>query len=86
MSSASHLAQISEDLLAPPGVRELANDLHQSLSSIEAIAYYVEMTLPAEQLQAVHYMQQLQELVDQTNSILVASLADRVDRIHCGGV
>ena len=59
MSSASHLA---EDLLAPAAVRELVNDLSQPLSSIEAIAYYVEMTLPAEQLQAQHYMQHIQEL------------------------
>jgi TRAP-type mannitol/chloroaromatic compound transport system substrate-binding protein len=46
------------------------NDLRQPLSSIAAIAYYIEMTLPAEQLQALHYLQHLQELVDQTNSIL----------------
>jgi len=67
MSIAWHLA---EDLLASSEIRELVNDLSQPLSSIEAIAYYVEMTLPAEQLQSQHYMQHIQELADETNSIL----------------
>ena len=67
MSSVWHLA---EDLLAPAEVRELMHDLSQPLSSIEAIAYYVEMTLPISQLEALHYLQELQALVDQTTSIL----------------
>ena len=37
-------------------LRDLVHDLRQPLSSIEAIAYYLEMTLPAEQLQARQYM------------------------------
>lgn len=67
MANAVHLA---EDLSAPAVVQQLLHELRQPLSSIEAIAYYVEMTLPAQQLQARHHMQQLQDLVDQTNSIL----------------
>ena len=51
-------------------VRDFIHDLRQPLSSIEAIAYYLEMTLPAEQLQARQYMRRLQELVDEANSIL----------------
>lgn len=51
-------------------VRELIHELRQPLSSIEAIAYYLEMTLPAEQSRARQYMRRLQELVEQTNAIL----------------
>jgi nitrogen-specific signal transduction histidine kinase len=51
-------------------VRDLIHELRQPLSSIEAIAYYLEMTLPAEQVQARVYMRRLQELVDQTSAIL----------------
>ena len=80
MSSASHLAQVSQHLLAPALILELANDLRQPLSSIEAIAYYLEMTLPAEQLQARHYMHHLQELVNQTSSILKDACRFPVER------
>jgi signal transduction histidine kinase len=51
-------------------VRDFIHDLRQPLSSIEAIAYYLEMTLPAEQLQARQYMLRLQQLVEEANSIL----------------
>jgi signal transduction histidine kinase len=51
-------------------VRDFIHDLRQPLSSIEAIAYYLEMTLPPEQLQARQYMRKLQQLVDDANSIL----------------
>ena len=51
-------------------VRDFIHDLRQPLSSIEAIAYYLEMTLPAEQLQARQYMRRLQELVEDANTIM----------------
>ena len=51
-------------------VRELIHDLRQPLSSIEAIAYYLEMTLPPEQIEARLYMRRLQQLVDQTGLVL----------------
>jgi nitrogen-specific signal transduction histidine kinase len=51
-------------------VRDLIHDLRQPLSSIEAIAYYLEMTLPPELIQARLYMRRLQQLVDQTSSVL----------------
>jgi hypothetical protein len=70
MSSAPHLVRIPEDSLSSAVILQLANDLRQTVSSIDAIAYYLEMTLPAEQLQARQYMQRLQDLVDHTNSIL----------------
>ena len=57
-------------------VREFIHDMRQPLSSIEAIAYYLEMTLPAEQLQARQYMRRLQQLVDEANSILHHAAVD----------
>jgi signal transduction histidine kinase len=55
-------------------LRDLVHDLRQPLSSIEAIAYYLEMTLPAGQFQARQYMSQLQRLVADTNAILERSV------------
>ena len=55
-------------------MRDLVHDLRQPLSSIEAIAYYLEMTLPAGQFEARQYMSQLQRLVADTNTILERSV------------
>jgi hypothetical protein len=57
-------------------VRDFIHDMRQPLSSIEAIAYYLEMTLPAEQLQARQYMRRLQQLVEEANSILQNAAMD----------
>jgi signal transduction histidine kinase len=57
-------------------VRDFIHDMRQPLSSIEAIAYYLEMTLPAEQLQARQYMRRLQQLVDEANTILHHAAVD----------
>ena len=51
-------------------LRDLIHDLRQPLSSIEAIAYYLEMTLPPEQEEARLYVHRIQQLVDQASSIL----------------
>jgi signal transduction histidine kinase len=56
-------------------LRDLVHDLRQPLSTIEAIAYYLEMTLPVGQPEARHYMSQLQRLVADTNTILERSVA-----------
>jgi signal transduction histidine kinase len=56
---------------------ELVHELRQPLSSIEAIAYYLEMTLPPGQLEARKYMSQLQRLVEDTNAILERSVSTR---------
>jgi signal transduction histidine kinase len=56
-------------------LRDLVHELRQPLSSIEAIAYYLEMTLPAGQFEARKYMSQLQRLVADTNSILERSVS-----------
>jgi signal transduction histidine kinase len=63
-------------------LRNLVHDLRQPLSSIEAIAYYLEMTLPAGQLEARQYMSQLQRLVADTNAILERSVG--AARKECG--
>jgi signal transduction histidine kinase len=55
-------------------LRNLVHELRQPLSSIEAIAYYLEMTLPAGQFEARQYMSQLQRLVADTNTILERSV------------
>jgi signal transduction histidine kinase len=55
-------------------LRDLVHELRQPLSSIEAIAYYLEMTLPAGQLEARQYMSQLQRLVADASTILERSV------------
>lgn len=51
-------------------LRDLVHDLRQPLSSIEAIAYFLEMTLPADQVEARHHLTQVQRLVADANTIL----------------
>lgn len=48
----------------------LAHDLRQPLSAIEAIAYYLEKTLPEDQREARQYMLRLQELVEASSTII----------------
>jgi signal transduction histidine kinase len=55
-------------------LRDLVHELRQPLSSIEAIAYYLEMTLPAGQFEARQYVSQLQRLVADANTILERSV------------
>ena len=56
-------------------LRDLIHDLRQPLSSIEAIAYYLEMTLPADQVHARLQMTHLQDLVQQVSEVLERSAA-----------
>jgi len=56
--------------IAQETIRDLVHELRQPLSSIEAIAYCLEMTLPADQIQALPYLHRLQQLVVQAGSIL----------------
>ena len=57
-------------------VRNLTHDLRQPLSAIEAIAYYLEMTLPPDQLDARKFLLQIQHMVERANSILVQAVDD----------
>ena len=61
---------------AEDAIRTLVHDLRQPLSTIEAIAYYLEMTLPAEQLEARRYLARLQSMVQESNAILIKSIRD----------
>lgn len=70
IETAPYLETVTSRSFSDELVRDLIHDLRQPLSSIEAIAYYMEMTLPPEQIEARLYMRRLQHLVDQTSSVL----------------
>jgi len=78
MSSAAGVLLRSQDSIDSDAVTnrsrqtifDLAHDLRQPLSAIEAIAYYLEMTLPADQLDARRNLARLQELVMRSDAIL----------------
>jgi hypothetical protein len=57
-------------------IRNLVHDLRQPLSTIEAIAYYLEMTLPAEQLEARRYLSRLQAVVQESNLLMMKSIRE----------
>jgi signal transduction histidine kinase len=61
---------------AEDAIRNLVHDLRQPLSTIEAIAYYLEMTLPAEQLEARRYLSRLQAMVQETNLLMMQSIRE----------
>jgi signal transduction histidine kinase len=63
------------DAATTEAIRDLVHELRQPLSAIEAIAYYVEMTLPPDQLQARQHMRRLQELVGRAESALSSSVS-----------
>ena len=89
------LAENSHPLEAPlpaaspdERLRELVHELRQPLSSIEAIAYYLEMTLPAAQVQARMHMTHLQRLVEEANAILerrAGMVRKPCARVHSAG-
>ena len=54
---------------------DLIHDLRQPLSSMEAIAYYLEMTLPAEQVNVRQQMVELQRLVAEASEMLQRAAA-----------
>jgi hypothetical protein len=89
LSETSHPIETSLPATSPDErLRELVHELRQPLSSIEAIAYYLEMTLPAAQVQARMHMTHLQRLVEEANAILERR-ADMVRkpwvRVHAAG-
>ena len=57
-------------------VSRLAHELRQPLSTIEAIAYYLEITLPADQFEARRYLTRLRKTVEESNAILVKAIRD----------
>ena len=48
----------------------LTHDLRQPLSTIEAITYYLEMTVPAELLEARSMLARVQQLLEMADDIL----------------
>ena len=70
-------ARIEPELFesAPDAVlRDLAHALRQPLSAIEAIAYFLNMTLPSGQPETSSHLMRLQELVAESNAILCEAL------------
>lgn len=55
-------------------LRDLAHELRQPLSTIEAIAYYLSLILPREDEKTQEQLDRLQRLVEQTNWILSNSM------------
>jgi len=71
VETSSYFEKSSSVAVAPrEAICDLVHELRQPLSSMEAIAYFLEMTLPPEQVQARQYMIRLQQLVDQAEAIL----------------
>jgi hypothetical protein len=56
-------------------VQTLVHEMRQPLSAIEAITYYLEMTIPPEQMEARSLLLRLHDLVQESNSILVEALS-----------
>ncbi len=51
-------------------LRQIAHQLRQPLSTIEAIAYYLSMTLPPTESKAIEQLERMQLLVQEANVIL----------------
>jgi hypothetical protein len=54
--------------------------LRQPLSSIEAIVYYLEMTLPTDQSKTVRYLQTVQKLIGAANALLDSHVREAQSR------
>ena len=55
---------------AEPSLAVMLHDLRQPLSSIQAVAYYLEMTIPAHQVDARAMLLRLQSMVDDAGDLL----------------
>ncbi len=55
---------------AAAALRQIAHHLRQPLSTIEAIAYYLSITLPARETKALDQIEKMQSLVQEANFIL----------------
>lgn len=60
---------------ADPSLAVMLHDIRQPLSSIQAVAYYLEMTIPAHQVEARAMLLKLQEMVQDAGGLL-----DRAER------
>lgn len=55
-------------------IKHLAHELRQPLSTIESIAFYLGMVLPATEEKALQQIEKLQGLVEQANTILADAI------------
>lgn len=62
----------------PEVVIDLVHDLRQPLSSIEAIACYLDMHLAPDDGDARQYVLKLQDLVEEAHQILSRAVMDKV--------
>jgi len=70
-------ARIEPELFEPAPntvLRDLAHALRQPLGAIEAIAYFLNMTLAPGQPETSGHLMRLQELVEESNAILCEAL------------
>jgi hypothetical protein len=71
LSESETMVSLSAQVRVPMAtIENVAEDLRRALNSIQAIAYYVEMTLPLSELSSLGYLHKLQELVDECHEIL----------------
>jgi hypothetical protein len=59
-------------------VVDLVHDLRQPLSSIEAIAFYLDLHLSPDQDEARKYVLKLQDLVEEAHQVLSRAVAHNV--------
>ena len=82
--SATHAVVLETSTYAgeqnPQAFETLAHDLRQPLSTIDAIAYYLEMTLPPELIEARRHLMRMQKLVEESNSILAEAVRCNLHR------
>lgn len=68
----------SQQVSPAPGnsLYDLIHELRQPLSAIESIAYYLELTIPVEQIQARRQIARLQQLVMDASLTLSAAVRE----------
>ena len=67
------------DDLFPGMVIDLVHDLRQPLSSIDAIACYLDLHLSPDQVEARKYVLKLQDLVEEAHQVLSRAAAGHVN-------
>lgn len=60
----------SEGSVSLAMIEQFAETSHRDLSSIQAIAYHVEMMLPLHDLSCLEYLRKVQELVEECEEVL----------------
>jgi hypothetical protein len=66
----NRVASIDQHTAGGGKICDLTHELRQPLGAIEAIAYYLEMTLPPDMIEARGLLSRIQNLLEQTDCIL----------------